>query len=185
MEKDNNQMITLNFEKISIKKIAAIVTALIIICNVITVAVIIYAPRSPGHHEMYLLGTQSQAVNGPQILVINQNNTFSKQIVVVNNNPKPCDYQVQVKIVRDTFSFPINAPAYKTYEFSLDPKQSWSDQVPISINEKGNHSIVFELYAEKDGDYKFTKNYLVIHVEVVTSTGEVAVISLLFCWCLM
>jgi uncharacterized membrane protein len=171
MENDNSQMITLNFEKISIKKIAIIVTALIITCSAITAAVIIYAPRSPGHHEMYLLDTQNQTANRSQILVINQNNTFSKQIVVVNNNPKPCNYQIQVKIVRDTFSFPINAPAYKTYEFTLDPKQSWSDQVSISINEKGNHSIVFELYAEKDGDYQFTKNYLVIHVEVVAGAS--------------
>jgi uncharacterized membrane protein len=171
MEKDNSQMITLSLEKISIKKIAIIVAALIITCSVITVAVIIYAPRSPGHHEMYLLGTQNQVANGPQILVINQNNTLSKQIVVTNNNPKPCDYQVQVKIVRDTFSFPINVLADKTYEFTLSPKQSWSEQVPISINEKGNHSIVFELYAEKDGDYKFTNNYLVIHVEVVAGTS--------------
>jgi uncharacterized membrane protein len=168
---DNNQISTLNLEKVSIKKIAIIVTALIIICAVVTASVIIYAPRSPGHHEMYLLDNQNQAVNYPQILVINQNNTFSTQIVVVNNNPKPCDYQVQVKIVRDTFSFPINAPAYKTYEFALDPKQPWSEQVPISINEKGNYSIVFELYAEKEGDYKFTKNYLVIHVEVVPDIG--------------
>jgi uncharacterized membrane protein len=171
MENDKNQIITLDFEKIGIKKIAIIVTALIVTCAVITAAVIIYAPRSPGHHEMYLLDDQNQAVNSHQVLVINHNNTFSKQIVVTNNNPKPCNYQMQVKIVRDTFSFPINAPTYKTYEFTLDPKQTWSEQVPISINEKGNQSIVFELYAEKDGDYRFTNNYLVIHVEVVAGTS--------------
>jgi uncharacterized membrane protein len=168
MENDSNQIITLSRENINIKKLAAMLIALIIICSAVMTGVIMYAPRSEGYNVLYLLDAQNQAVNYPQVLVINHNNTFNTQVFVVNNNPKPCNYQIQAKIVQDTFYFPIDAPAYETYEFTLEPKQSWNSQVPISINEVGEFSIVFELFREKGESYKFTNNYCVIHLEVVT-----------------
>ncbi|MDR2700320.1 MAG: DUF1616 domain-containing protein [Nitrososphaerota archaeon] len=169
MENENNQIITLKLEKKQIKKIAAILTVLIVICCVIVTVGIIYAPKPSGYHEMYLLDAQNQAANYPQVVIINQNSTFNTQVVIVNNKSTPCNFQVQAKIVRDTFNFPIDAPTYKTYEFTLDSKQSWNNQIPISINEEGNYSVAFELYTKNEENYRFTDNFCVLHIEAITS----------------
>jgi uncharacterized membrane protein len=172
MEKNSTRRNIETKKKTNIKKLVTILIALIITCSIIVTGVIIYAPRSEGYHVMYILNTQNQAVNHePQILVINQNSTFNTKVVVENNKPTTCNYQIQIKIVKDTFSFPINAPTYETYEFPLNPKQSWNNQVPISIKEEGEFSIVFELYAEKEENYRFTDNYCVLHIKAITSTS--------------
>jgi hypothetical protein len=79
------------------------------------------------------------------------------------------DYQIQVKIVHHTINFPIDAPAYSTYEFTLDNEQSWDGQIPITINEKGSYSVVFELYAKNGGTYVFN-NFCILHITVTTDT---------------
>lgn len=171
MEKNSKQTNTLSLEKINIKKIIGILLAITITCSIVVTGVIIYAPRSEGYNVMYLLNAQDQIVNHTQILIINQNNTFNAKIVVENNKPTTYNYQVQVKIVKDTFNFPINTPTYETYEFTLNPKQTWNKQVPISINEEGEFSIVFELYAEKEENYRFTNNYCVLHITAITDAS--------------
>ncbi|MCL1978344.1 MAG: DUF1616 domain-containing protein [Candidatus Bathyarchaeota archaeon] len=167
MEDNNSQTVMLKLEK---GYVVAVASALIVVCCIVAAYFIVYAYQSPGYHEMYLLDAQNQAVNYPKVLVINQNNTFNTPVTIVNNTPILHDYQVQTKIVQDTIHFPINATTYKTYEFALDTGQSWSSQVPISINEEGSYSIVFELYAKNGENYVFTNNFCVLHIEVVTGT---------------
>jgi len=80
------------------------------------------------------------------------------------------EYQIQVKIVHHTIYFPVNAPPYSTYEFTLDADQSWNNPIPVTINEEGNYSVVIELYAKNnEGDYVFTDNFCVLHIKALTS----------------
>jgi uncharacterized membrane protein len=165
---NDEQVVELKFDKKNVKKLVAMLAILIVICSVVTVSVIMYAPRSEGYNVMYLLDVQSQmGASFPQDFVVKQNGSFDVQVVVVNNKPVLGDYQVQVKVVEDTFSFPVNADACKVYDFMLDSKQSWDDKVSIVLDEKGSFSVVFELFSEKEGVYRFTGIYCVIHVNVV------------------
>ncbi|MDR0797758.1 MAG: DUF1616 domain-containing protein [Nitrososphaerota archaeon] len=174
MENSDNQIVALEFDKNSAKKIVAMLAALIVICSVVGVSVVMYAPRSEGYNVMYLLDIQNQTGNNnsgfSHSLVVEQSSTFHVQVVVENNKPLLYNYQVQVKIASDTFSFPVNVSAYEIYEFTLDTKQSWNYQVPVSLNEEGEYSVVFELFAEKDGVYRFTDLFCVKHVKVVVNT---------------
>jgi uncharacterized membrane protein len=164
---DDDQTSTLKFDKGS-RKLVTMLALLIVICSIVIVSVIIYAPRSEGYNEMYLINIQSQTGdNSPQSFIVKQNSVFDAQIAVENHKPTLGNYQVQVKIVEDTFSFPIDTIAYKTFEFALDPEQVRNYQVPVVLAEKGDFSIVFELFAEKEGVYRFTDIYCVLHVTVI------------------
>jgi uncharacterized membrane protein len=166
---NNSQMFNLKLEK---SYIAAVAIALILVSCVVG-GYFIYSSMSlepSGYSQMYLLDSQNSARNYPQVLVANQNSTFNQQVFVANNMSKTVDYQLQVKIVQDTVSFPVNATASNTYQFSLDAGKSWSNQVPISINQPGIYSVVFELYSKNGGEYVFTNNYCVLHVTVVAAS---------------
>jgi uncharacterized membrane protein len=148
--------------------IIAIAIALIVV-SCVTAVYFISRPGTSGYSEMYLLDAQNGADNYPQVLVVNQNSTFSQQIFVVNHFAGVVEYQLQIKIVQDTISFPVDATANNIIQFSLDPEEQWSSQVPISINTLGTYSVVFELYSLKDGAYTFTNNYCVLHLTVKDS----------------
>jgi uncharacterized membrane protein len=167
MQNNNTNNKTATTIKLKKNHTIAITTVLIVVCCIVGAYVTTYALRPSGYHEMYLQDTQTQANSYPRVLVINQNNTFSMPVVVTNNTPNTQEYRVQVKIVQVTFTFPVDAPAYKTYEFVLDAKQSWDNQIPITINEEGAYSIVFELYAKNGEGYGFTDNYCVLHAEAI------------------
>ncbi|MDR2708300.1 MAG: hypothetical protein LBB87_06130 [Nitrososphaerota archaeon] len=167
MENSDDQEAVIKFEVSSVKKLVTRLAVLIVVCSIIIASVIMYAPRSEGYNEMYTK-VQNQTDNSPtQSHVIDQNSVFDVQVVVVNNKPVLGNYQVQVKIAKDTFSFPVNVPAHKVYEFTLDSKQSWNYQVPVTLGEKGDFSVVFELFAENEGVYRFTDIYCVQHVTVI------------------
>jgi hypothetical protein len=165
---DDDQVVVLKFDKSNVKKLVIMLTLLAVVCSVVVVSVVMYAPRSEGYNVMYLLDVQSQmGASFPQDFVVKQNGVFDVQVIVENNKPVLGDYQVQVKVVEDTFSFPVNAVACKVYDFTLDVKQSWNDKVSIVLDEKGSFSVVFELFSEKEGVYRFTGIYCVVHVNVV------------------
>jgi uncharacterized membrane protein len=164
---NNSQTVKLKLEK---GYIAAIAIALIVVSCVTAGYFILYPAKPSGYNEMYLLDGQNQAVDYPQVLVANQNSSFNQQVLVTNHMTDKENYQLQVKIVQDTVSFPVNTEAYKTYTFSLESGKSWSSQVPVSINEPGTYIIVFELYSENGESYVFTNNFCVLHVDVVSSS---------------
>jgi uncharacterized membrane protein len=116
-----------------------------------------------------LLDAQNQAVNYPDLLVISNNNSINVQVVVENHLAKPQDYQLQVKITQNTASFPLNTTAYSTYEKRLDDSDIWENQVPVSINQPGDYSVVFELWSKgtEETTYTFTQNFCVLHLQVV------------------
>jgi len=149
----------------------AVVTVLIIVCCIVGGYFIAYALKPPGYHEMYLLDAQNRADNYPRTVILNQNNTFNIPVVVTNNMRLWQEYQIQVKIVQHTMYFPVNAPAYDTYEFTLDHEQSWSNQMPVTLNEEGNYSVVIELYTKNNEDYIFTENFCILHIKVLTNNN--------------
>jgi uncharacterized membrane protein len=159
--------------KIEKSYIIAVAVALIVV-SCITVGYILTRPAlASGYHEMYLLDAQNGANNYPTVLIANQNSSFNQQVFVNNNMTAAQDYQLQVKIVQDTISFPVDAQASNTMQFSLESEKSWSEQVPISINTPGTYSVVFELYAKNPEAtvYVFTNIFCVLHVTVVAGSA--------------
>ncbi len=151
--------------------VVAIAIALVIVASVVAVVYVQNRSGSSGYSTLYLLDAQNQAVNYPDVLVINQNSSFNIMTVVENHLSKPQDYQLQVKITQDTVSFPVNTPAYSTYEKLLDDSKTWENQVPISISQPGSYSVVFELWSKNTGDdaYVFTNNFCVLHLQAVSN----------------
>ena len=161
---NNNQTIIIDLKNTR----TAVTITLIIISCIIGAYLITYVTKPPGYHEMYLLDNHNKAENYYQTVIINQNNTFNTPIVVTNNMHTWQEYQIQIKIVHHTIYFPVDATPYSTYEFTLNADLSWDSQIPITIEEEGTCSIVFELYAKKDGNYDFTDDYCVLHINAIT-----------------
>jgi uncharacterized membrane protein len=166
MENDKS-MFNLKTEK---GYIAAVAIVLVVVSCVVIggylVNQYVNPPAPSGYSEMYLLDAQNSANDYAQILVVGQNSTFNQQVFVANKWTIEQSYELQVKIVQDTTSFPVNAPANDTVHFTLKPGESLSNQVPISISQPGTYSVVFELYAQNGENYVFTNNYCVLHLTV-------------------
>ena len=103
------------------------------------------------------------------VLVINHNSTLTCQLLWKTTWAKQQYYQLQVKIVQTTGAFPVDAPANSTYEKQLNDLEQWENQVPISINQPGSYSVVFELWSKntEENAYGFTHNFCVLHLQVV------------------
>ncbi len=151
--------------------IAAIAITLIIVASAVAAVYVWYRPGASGYSTLYLLDAQNQAVNYPHTLVINYNSSINVPVVVDNHMDKEQYYQVQVKIVQTTGAFPVDTPANSTYEKRLNDLETWENQVPISINQPGDYSVVFELWSKGTGTeettYTFTHNFCVLHLQVV------------------
>jgi uncharacterized membrane protein len=158
-----------NSEKTAVMAIAIV---LVIVASTIAIVFVVW-PRSgsSGYSTIYLLDDQNQAVNYPDVLVINHNNSLTVPVVVENHMDTKQYYQLQVKIVQETTSFPLEEDAYATYETQLKDKESWQNTVPLSINQLGDYSVVFELWSkDKEAEtYSFTYNFCVLHIKVVAN----------------
>ena len=163
-----NRSFNLNSEK---GYVAAIAVALVIVASVVVGYYVLNRPVPSGYSTLYLLDAQNQAVNYPDMLVANRNSTFNVQVVVENHMAKPQDYQLQIKITQNVVSFPVNGPANSTCEKSLADTETWENQVPITINQPGSYSVVFELWSKniENDAYGFSNNFCVLNLQVISS----------------
>lgn len=127
------------------------------------------SPPEP-YSTLYLLDSQKQAINYPQILIAGQNSTFTVNVDVVNHMNSEQTYQVQTKIVKN---FMLNhngvaAPTIDTYDVTLANDATNEHMVTVTENTMGNYAVVFELWLQKgDGSYEFTQNYCVLNINVI------------------
>jgi uncharacterized membrane protein len=144
----------------------AILIALIIVSSIVVGYYIAFRPKPVGFSAISLLDSQKQASNYPDLVVLNKNSTFTVWVDVENHMGITEQYQVQLKITKNTYTFPVNVPANSTFEKTLEDGQKWENQVTVSMIQAGNYSVVFELYLSKDGTYQFTNNYCVLNIQV-------------------
>ncbi len=157
-----------NSEKTAVMAIAIV---LVIVASTIAAFFVWRLPEPSGYSTIYLLDDQNQAVNYPDVLVINHNNSLTVPVVVENHMDKEQYYQLQVKIVQETTSFPLEEDAYATYEMLLKDKGNWQNSLPLKINQSGDYSVVFELWSKdkEAGTYSFTYNFCVLHIKVTVN----------------
>jgi uncharacterized membrane protein len=150
----------------------AIFLALVIIASLLAGYYLLYHPTPSGYSTLYLLDSQNKAVDYPQLLVANQNSTFTVPIAVVNNMGWTVDYQVQVKIATNLVSYPVNVEPTAVHNATVKNGQTWHKSITVTENQVGNYWVVFELYTYNpaDGTYKFTYDYGVLPIQVVSTT---------------
>jgi uncharacterized membrane protein len=145
----------------------AILIALIIVSSVVVCYYIAFRPKPVGFSTISLLDSQKQASNYPDLVVLNKNSTFNVWVDVENHMGITEQYQVQLKITKNTSNFPVNVPANSTFEKTLEDGQRWENQVNVSLNQAGNYSVVFELWINNQGTYEFSNNFCVLNIQVI------------------
>ena len=148
----------------------SVLIALILVSILVASYYVLLRPPQKGYMTIYLLDSQKKALNYPELLVINQNNTFKVWVEVENHMGKSQYSEVLLKVTNDTVPiFPFKADANATYVRTLENGETWETLSTIAINEPGNYSVIFELwvYDEKVGELQFSGNVCVLNIEVV------------------
>jgi uncharacterized membrane protein len=150
--------------------LVAIAVALVVVASVIGAYFVLSPPANPGYNTIYLLDSQGRAANYPALLVVDQNSTLNVSVTVENHMIAEKSYQVQLKIVYDLSTFPVDAPAKSTYEKTLPSGGVWQTPITVNIDQAGNYSAVFELWIlnPETHAYEFTDDFCVLHLQVVS-----------------
>ncbi len=148
----------------------AVLVALIVVAAVVAGYYLLLAPPPEEYNVINLLDSKKQASNYPEVLVANQNSTFTVYVNVENHMNSDQRYRVLTKV---TTNLPANFPEglpispVNAYDLNLAKGTSNQAQVTITENEVGNYSVVFELWRLDLGDWIFTNNYCVLKIKVV------------------
>ena len=152
----------------------AILIALVIVASLLAGYYVFFRPAPAGYSTIYLLDSQNNAVDYPQLLVANQNSTFSVPVTVVNNMGYTMKYEVLVKVTSEFTTVPVNAQPVATYQMILGNGQTWQKTATITENQVGNYWVVFELWYYNSNPnvmaYQFSPNadYCVLPIQVVS-----------------
>jgi uncharacterized membrane protein len=123
-----------------------------------------------GYNTVYLLDANKKAVDYAEVLVANQNSTFSVYVDVENHMRDTASYQVKVKIAQTLTTFPVDAQPNQTIDMGSikNDGKPVEKTVTITQNVLGEYSVVFELWQQdKDGTFTFTQNYCVLKIQVI------------------
>jgi uncharacterized membrane protein len=148
----------------------SVLIALILVSILVASYYVLLRPPQKGYMTIYLLDSQKKALNYPELLVVNQNNTSNVWVEVENHMGKSQYSEVLQKVTNDTVPiFPFKANANATYVRTLENGETWETLSTITINKPGNYSVIFELwiYDEKVGELQFSGNVCVLNIEVV------------------
>lgn len=130
---------------------------------------VIAPPQAEPYNTMYLLDSQKQANNFPEVLIANQNSTFSIYVDVTNHMNKDQDYQVKTKIAKNFIvsSQGVAGELVNTYDFTLANGETYEKAVTVTENTVGSYTVVFELWQLDGSNYMFTQNYCVLNIKVI------------------
>ena len=148
----------------------AIVFALIIVSSLL-IGYYLFSRLPPeGYSTIYILDSQKKAIDYPELLVINENNTFNVWVGVENHMGKRQSFEVLQKVIQSTIpSYPVDAEITSRYEKTMENGEIWESLVEVSINEPGSYSMIFELwiYDDSAGAFQFSYNYPILKIKVV------------------
>ena len=149
----------------------AVALALIVVSSLLMGYYLISRLPPEGYTTIYVLDyQQKKAIDYPELLVINENNTFSVWVGVENHMGIRQSFEVLQKMITDTIpSFPVDADVNSKYTRAIENGETWETSATVSINEPGSYSVIFELwiYDAEAGALEFSYNYCVLKLEVV------------------
>jgi uncharacterized membrane protein len=148
----------------------SVLIALILVSVLVASYYVLLKPPQKGYTTIYLFDSQKKALNYPELLVINQNNTFNVWVEVENHMGKSQPCEVLQKVTNDTVPiFPVQAAANANYTKTLENGETWEITATITIDKPGNYSVIFELWTRDEavGELQFSGNACFLKVEVV------------------
>ena len=122
-----------------------------------------------GYLMIYTLDDQKKAIDYPELLVVNENNTFNVWVGVENHMATRQSCVVLQKVIGDMIpSFPVDADVENSYDQTVESGETWETSATGSINDLGSYWVIFELWIYNEaGVLEFTHNYAVLKVTVV------------------
>jgi uncharacterized membrane protein len=152
----------------------AIVLMLIVVSSLLIGYYLISRLPPEGYSTIYILDyQQKKAINYPELLVINENNTFNVWVGVENHMGKRQSFEVLEKVIKGTtLSYPVDAKITSSYEKTMENGEIWETPAEVSIKEPGSYSVIFELwiYDDNAGAFQFSYNCCILPLEVIDQT---------------
>ena len=149
----------------------AVAFALIVVFSLLMGYYLISVLSPPeGYSTIYMLDyPQKKAIDYPEILIVNENNTFNVWIVVENHMRTRQSCEVLQKVIADMIpSFPVETDVESSYAQTIENGEAWETLAEVSINEPGSYSVIFELWIyDETGALEFSHDYCVLNIEVV------------------
>ena len=149
----------------------SVLIALILVSVLAASYYILLKPPEERYMTIYLLDSQKKALNYPELLVVNQNNTLSVFVNVENHEGESQLSEVLLKVANYTVPlFPVNVAANANYTRTLENGETWEIPASVTITMPGNYSVIFELWtaAGGAGELQYSGNACVLNVEVVS-----------------
>jgi uncharacterized membrane protein len=149
----------------------AVAFALIVVFSLLMGYYLISVLSPPeGYSTIYMLDyPQKKAIDYPELLIVNENNTFNVWIVVENHMRTRQSCEVLQKVIADMIpSFPVETDVESSYAQTIENGEAWETLAEVSINEPGSYSVIFELWIyDETGALEFSHDYCVLNIEVV------------------
>ena len=150
--------------------VVAVLIALVFVSILLAAYYPVFKPPEKVFTTISLRDSQKKAIDYPELLVINQNNTFNVFVEVENHLKEDKNCTVLVKVTDGMIQkLPLTADANATYTKTLEKGGAWEIPSTITINKPGNYSVIFELwlYDTGVGALQFSENACILNVEVV------------------
>ena len=148
----------------------AVSFALIVVLSLVVGYYLISISPPEGFFTIYMLDyPQKKAINYPELLVVNENNTFNVWIIVENHMGRRQSCEVFQKVIANMIpSFPVETEVKNSYAQTIEPGEAWETLAEVSINEPGSYSVIFELWIYNEtGTLDFSHDYCVLNIEAV------------------
>ncbi|HEX9862841.1 MAG TPA: DUF1616 domain-containing protein [Candidatus Bathyarchaeia archaeon] len=149
--------------------VVAVLIALVFVSILLAAYYPVFKPPEKVFTTISLRDSQKKAIDYPELLVINQNNTFNVFVEVENHMKEDKNCTVLVKVTDEMIQkLPLTVDANATYTKTLAKGESWEIPSIITINKPGNYSVIFELWLDEGvGTLEFSENACILNVEVV------------------
>jgi uncharacterized membrane protein len=123
-----------------------------------------------GYTTIYLLDPQKKAIDYPELLVTDYNDTLNVWVKVENHMGEALQFDVRLKVINGTISaLPVEIDPTNSYTKTLEKDESWEIMAKTTLNSPGNYSVAYELWicSQDAEEFEFTHNYCVLNIEVV------------------
>jgi uncharacterized membrane protein len=149
--------------------VVAVAVALIIAVALLATFYVTNRPPQQSYTSIYLLDTQGKAVEYPEVVVANQNSTFSVFVTVENHRGASVDATVYVKVISGTPSaLPVNGEVTQTFNGEIKNGATWKNTSTLTLNTPGQYTVVCELWLTNStsGELQFSGNACTLPVQV-------------------
>jgi len=97
-----------------------------------------------GYATIYLLDPQKKAIDYPELLVTDYNDTLNVWVTVENHMGEALQFDVRLKVISGTISaLPVEIDPTNSYTKTLEKDESWEIMAKTTMNSPGNYSVAF------------------------------------------